>query len=174
MDLSVDSTLNKLTLLFVLDKMDFPMTEDNVLNIHSQANNWVPWMECKETIGLLLESGFIFQSVHENKLYYSITPDGRACITNFYTRIPANLRTEITNFIKENRMSFRRKQEYFRNYSRNADGTHSVHLKIVDPAQTVLELKLNVASRQTAKAICGKWEEKAAQIYFLLHEQLID
>ncbi|MCL2797752.1 MAG: DUF4364 family protein [Firmicutes bacterium] len=174
MDLSVNSTLNKLILLFVLDKMDFPLLEDNILNISSQSNNWIPWMECKETVAQLLESGFIYQSIHENKMYFSITPDGRMCLSHFFTRIPTALRAEIADYIKDNRMDFRRKQEYFRNYSKNADGTYTVHLKIVDPAQTALELKLNVSSRHTAKLVYNKWEEKAAQVYYLLHEQLID
>ena len=174
MDFSVNSTLNKLILLFVFDKMDFPIMEDNILNISSQSNNWIPWMECRETLGQLLESGFIFQSIHENKLYYSITPDGRVCLSQFYTRIPTSLRGEITDYIKDNRMNFRRKQEYFCNYYRNSDGTYTVQLKIADPAQTIMELKLTVSNRQTAKLVYGKWEEKAAQIYYSLHEQLID
>lgn len=150
------------------------MMEDNILNLSSQSNNWIPWMECKETIGQLLEAGFIYQSIHEKKIYYSVTPDGRVCLSHFYMQIPATLRGEITDYIKDNRMSFRRKQEYFRNYFRNPDGTHTVELKIIDPAQTVLEIKLNVSSRHTAKLVYNKWEEKAAQIYYLLHEQLID
>ncbi len=174
MDLSVDSTLNKLILLFVFDKMDFPILEENLLNITGHSNSWVPWMECKETIGLLMESGFIHQSFHEKKVFYSITPDGRQCLSHFYMRIPANTREEITEFIKENRMNFRRRQEYFRTYSKNDDGTFTVHLKIIDPAKTLLELKIIVSNRQTAKAVYNKWEEKAGQIYYLLHEQLID
>ena len=47
-------------------------------------------------------------------------------------------------------------------------------LKIVDPVQTTLEIKLNVANRNTAKMVYNKWEDKAAQIYGYLHEELID
>ena len=174
MELSVNSTLNKLMLLFVFDKIDFPITESNVLNICTNNNNWIPWMECKETLGQLLEAGFIYQSVHENNIYYSITPDGRMCLSHFYMRIPTSIRAEITEYIKENRMSFRRKQEYFRNYYRNADGTYTVQLRISDPAQVMLEIKINVSNRHTAKLVYNKWEEKAAQIYYSLHEQLIE
>lgn len=174
LDLSINSTLNKLILLFVFDKMDFDVMDDNILNISSQTNNWIPWMECKETIGQLLEVGFIYKSVHENKIYYRITPDGRMCLSYYYTRIPASLRAEINEFVKENRMNFRRKQEYFRNYYKNPDGTYTVQLKIADPAQTMLEIKINVSNRHTAKTVYNKWEDKAAQIYYLLHEQLID
>ena len=174
MDLSPDTTGNKLIMLFVFDKMDFPVMEDTLLNICSMGNPWIPWMECKETVSQLLDAGFIFQSVHENKIYYSMTPDGRACLSHFYTRIPSSLRSEITEYVKENRLSYRRKQEYFRNYYKNADGSYTVQLKIMDPTQTTLEIKLNVSNRQTAKAVYNKWEDKAAQVFYSLHEQLID
>ena len=71
-------------------------------------------------------------------------------------------------------MTMRRKQEYYRNYYKNPDGTYTVQLKIVDPVQTTLELKLNVANRNTARMVHDKWEKKAAQIYGFLHEELID
>ena len=174
MELSGSTTLNKLIMLFVFDKMDFPIMEDTLLGLCSSSYTWIPWIECKEKIGQLLETGFIYQSIHENKVYYSITPDGRMCLSHFYTRVPSSLRAEITEYVKENRMSFRRKQEYFRNYYKNADGTYTVQLKIMDPAQTMLEIKLNVSNRYIAKLVYNKWEEKAAQIFYSLHEQLID
>jgi len=174
MDYSVNQTLNKLIVLLILDKMDFPTMEDNILNIATMWNNWIPWMECKETIHLLLESGFIFQSIHENKVYFKITPDGRTCLSHFYTRVPTSLRSEITEYVKDNRMDFRRKQEYFTTYSRNSDGTYTVELKIASLGQTAMELKLNVSTRHTARLVCEKWDEKAAQVYYLLYEQLID
>ena len=147
MELSGNTTINKLIMLFVFDKMDFPIMEDTVFNLCTMSNSWISWMECKETVAQLLETGFIYQSVHENKVYYSITPDGRMCLSHFYTRIPSSLRAEITEYVKENRMSFRRKQEYFRNYYKNADGSYTVQLKIMDPAQTMLEIKLNVSNQ---------------------------
>jgi len=169
-----DSQLNKLIMLLIFDKLDFPVMEENIVLIATDYNQWVPYMECKETINLLLEAGFIFQSLHENKIYYSITPDGRTCLSHFYTHVPTSLRSAITEYIKENRLHFRRRQEYFRDYKQNPDGTFTVMLKISSFGQTALELKLNVASRHTAKLIHNKWNEKAAQVYYLLHEQLID
>jgi len=174
MDLSVNSTLNKLILLLVFDKMDFPVMGENIETIASNANNWIPWMECRETIGHLLETGFIYQTLHENKFYYAITPDGRTCLSLYYTRVPATLRAEIAQYIRDNRMSFRRKQEYFATYGRNPDGTHWVSLRIVNLEQIVFDLKLNVATRHAAKVACTKWEEKAPQVYQVLHENLID
>ena len=174
MELSGTSTINKLILLFVFDKMDVPITESTIIEMCTYRNNWFTYMDCKQALGQLLETGFIYQSSHDQNIYFSITPDGRMCLANFYMRSPSSTRTEITEYIKENRMSFRRKQEYFRTYSKNADGTYTVQLKIIDPLSTALEIKLNVSNRHTAKTVLSKWDEKAAQVYYALYEMLID
>ena len=68
----------------------------------------------------------------------------------------------------------RKRQEYFRDYSKNADGSYTVLLKIVDPMGTKLELKLNASSRGVAKNIYSKWEEKASAVYASVYDLLID
>ncbi len=175
MEFTDESTVNKLILLYVFEAMDVPITGNTIVEMCTSRNTWLSYMDCTITINELLESSFIIQASKEkNNGYYSITADGRQCLALFYTRIPASLRTEITEYVKQNRMTMRRKQEYYRNYYKNTDGTYTVQLKIVDPVQTTLELKLNVANRNTARMVHDKWEEKAAQIYGYLHEELID
>ena len=55
----------------------------------------------------------------------------------------------------------------------NKDGTYTVNLKIVEPAQPVLELKMVVPNRVSAKDIYKKWEEKGSVIWDLLYENLV-
>ncbi len=182
MKITDDSTLNKLILLYVFEAMDVPLTGRTIIEMCTSRNLWLTYMDCTMAVNQLLDSGLIYRSAKEkvtdngiaSDAYYSITPDGRQCLDHFYTRIPSTLRAEITEYVKENRMVYRRKQEYYRNYYKNPDGTYTVHMKIVDPVQTTLELKLNVTNRDAAKQVFNKWEEKAAQIYYFLHEELID
>lgn len=173
-ELSGETTVNKLILLFVFDKMDVPITENTIIEMCTSRNMWLTYMDCKQAMAQLLETGFIYQSTHDRNSYYSITPDGRMCLAMFYMQIPTSLRSDITEYIKENRMTFRRKQEYSGTYYKNADGTYTVLLKIIDPVQTTLEIKLNVANRHTAKSVYEKWKDKAAQVYYTLHDVLID
>ena len=164
MELADESTINKLILLYVFEAMDVPITGNTIIEMCTSRNTWLSYMDCTITINQLIESGFIYQASKEKNSYYNITADGRQCLALFYTRIPSSLRTEITEYVKENRMTMRRKQEYYRNYYKNNDGTYTVQLKIVDPVQTTLEIKLNVANRNTAKMVYNKWEDKAANL----------
>ena len=51
---------------------------------------------------------------------------------------------------------------------------YTVFLKIVEPSQPILELKLVVPNRQTAKDIYRKWEEKAGIVYATVYDCLVD
>ena len=105
---------------------------------------------------------------------YTITPDGRVCLANFFVKIPASTREEISLFVKNNRTKYRRKQECVADYYMNKDGTYTVYLKIIEPIQPLLELKFVVPNRQAAKDVYKKWEEKAANLYSLIYDNLVD
>jgi len=149
MQVKGDATLNKLIILFVFDKMEVPLSENTILDMCCSSNNWIAYM-------------------------YAITPDGRVCLANFFVKIPASTREEISVFIKQNRLKYRRKQECVADYYMNKDGTYTVYLKIIEPVQPLLELKFVVPNRQTAKNIYKKWEEKAANVYSLIYDNLVD
>ena len=175
MDVANNAKISKLVILFVFDKMEIPLTEETILDMCCSQNQWVSYMLCKEIMADLVESGFLSLSNGKTGVkYFTITNEGRMCLNYFFVNIPSSLRDEISDYVKNNRINFRRKQEYFRDYSRNDDGSYSVLLKILDPAGSKLELKLNVANRASAQDIYKKWENKASEVYAALYDILID
>ena len=109
-----DSAQNKLLLLFVFDKMEIPLSEDTLLDFCSSSNNWLNYMDCKDAVAQLIAAGFICRtnSGTSGESLYSITAEGRVCLAHFFVRIPASIREEVSEKIKQSRMNYRRKQEY--------------------------------------------------------------
>ena len=92
MDFVADNTVNKLILLFVLDKMDIPLTETSILEICASQNSWVNYMDCKDLLYQLLTAKFIYKpNTTNNESRYNITVAGRECLSQFFTKIPAVL-----------------------------------------------------------------------------------
>ena len=174
MQVKGDSSLNKLILLFVFDKMETALSENTVLDMCCSSNNWLAYMDCQPILNGLLECGWLCNIGNSGEPLYTITPDGRICLANFFINIPASIREEISLFVKNNRLKYRRKQECMADYFMNKDGTYTVYLKIIEPAQPVLELKLVVPNRQIAKDIYKKWGEKAVDVYRNIYENLVD
>ncbi|MGN1212944.1 MAG: DUF4364 family protein [Christensenellales bacterium] len=171
-----DNTINKLIFLFVLDKMEIPLTEDSIIDICTSRNEWLKYMDCKDVMWQLLDVGYIAKTANEDVPRYNITNEGRNCLSNFYLKIPSSTREEITVFAKENRMVFKRAQEYTGTYYKNSDGSYTTALKIKDPlqSQNLFELKIVLQSRKSAVNATKKWREKAPSIYESVYEILCD
>lgn len=174
MQVKGDSSVNKLIILFVFDKMEVPLSENTILDMCCSSNNWLAYMDCQPILSQLVDCGWIYNISSSGEPLYTITPEGRSCLANFFVSIPASLRESISIFIKNNRARYRRKQEYVADYFMNKDGTYTVYLKIIEPVQPALELKLVVPNRRTAKDIYNKWGEKATEVYRTIYENLVD
>ncbi len=168
----LDSKIQKLIILFVFEKMAIPLAESTILDICSSDNDWLTYMECKQYLGELLETNLVYKVPKSEN--YNITQDGTSCLALFYTRIPASIRDNITTYARDNRMRYKKRQSYFCDYSKNADGTYTVILKINNDTTTLMELKMVVANRQLAKYLYKSWVDKASQTYALIHDTLLD
>lgn len=167
-------TNNKLLVLFVLDKLEMPISDDVLLDMCVQ-NNWINYLFCKEAIAELTESGFIIrqQSQTSNTVFLVLSQDGALCIGHFFKDIANSLRDQIVSIIKKNRLSYRKKQEYLHDYFRNADNTFTVVLKILDGNSIVYETKIVVTDKQTAVEMCENWTERGADVYKSFYDLLV-
>ena len=177
MNISSDSTVNKLILLFILEKIEIPLSENSILDICSSRNNWINYMECKEILLSLLEVGFIYNIDQNNdEARYNITYEGRNCLSHFYRRIPISLKEEITDFTKQNRLYLKRSQEYIADYEKLEDGSYNLKLKIRSPfdSEPMFNIEFRAPSRSSAINAVKLWREKAPSIYENVYESLIE
>ena len=170
----MDTTISKLILLYVFDQMEIPVTADTLNEMCCSQNTWLSYMTLTQILPDLVEARFIVTMASANTEHYKITQEGRDCLNYFFMKIPSSTRKEISSYIKKNRQTYKRKQEYFKDYYKNRDGSYTVNLKIIDPLGTKLELKLNVANRAEAKTVFNKWNDYASDVYASIYKILID
>jgi hypothetical protein len=166
-DFVADEIVKKLILLFIFEKMEFPLTDESVNEIVVHNPEWMTYMDYCEAINKLIESKFVYRTTVGVETSFSITQDGRGALGHFYHKVPASIREEITAFAKEHRGKFKRKQEYTWDYYKNADDRYTVVLRIRDhlPGENLLEIKFKTDTRMGAKSIANIWREKASLIY---------
>ncbi|MEG1710379.1 MAG: DUF4364 family protein [Clostridia bacterium] len=172
----IDNTQHKLLLLFVFDKMEMALSDNTIYDFCTSSNTWLNYIDCKIALEELVKAQFIApMDVHTKELLlYNITPEGRLCLAHFFPKLPSSIREDVAKRVKEQRMAFKRKQEYFSDYSKNRDGTYKVTLKIAEPEQQMIEMIMTVPDRETAKQIYEKWEEKAPQVYQSVYDILVE
>lgn len=170
----MDQTTNKLILLYVFDQMEIPVTIDTLNEMCCSQNNWLSYLSLTQALPELVDARFLTAYTSAGSEYYKITQEGRDCINFFFMKIPSSTRVKIGDYIKKNRQAYKRKQEYFRDYYKNKDGSYTVSLKIVDPTCSKLEMKINVANRAEAKMVFNKWNDQASEVYAAIYRILID
>ena len=94
MQIQGETFVNKLIVLFVFDKMESALSERTIVDMCSTSNDWINYMDCVMIISQLLEDGFICTVDVNDDTLYSITPDGRGCLANFY-RSPSLSKTTV-------------------------------------------------------------------------------
>ena len=168
----------KLILLFTLDKMEFPLTENSILDICYYRNKWLSYMDCKDFLYKLVDSNLVYKAVgKDGEERFNITYDGRNCLSHFYSKIPDSLREEITEYTKANKMHFKRSQEYVSTYFKSEDGSYIVVLKIRSDSiqdEPLFEVKIKAPSRQSAIEACKRWQDQAHTAYESVYELLIE
>ncbi len=171
--------LDKLIVLFVLDKMEIPLTEDSILDICSVKNNWIEnYMDCKAIIHDMTTSNLLYKlgDGEESKALFSLTYEGRECLSYLYRRIPFATRENISQYLQVNKLNVKSSQEYTATYNKNDDGSYNVILRIYEPLISVpmFELKIKAPSRQSANEAIHKWKTTAPTIYEIIYEKLIN
>ena len=107
---------------------------------------------------------------------YKITDYGRECLKHFYTNIPASTRDDILNFCKNNRMEFKRAQEYVASFVKSSGDSYVATLKIKDLTELtpILDIKIKYSNRNEASNACKYWRINAPIVYESIIENLQD
>ena len=94
-DFVPDEMAKKLILLFIFEKMEFPLTDASINEIIIQRPDWMNYMDFRDALSGLIESKFVYQITQAAETSFSITQDGRGALGHFYHKIPASIREEI-------------------------------------------------------------------------------
>lgn len=171
-----DTITKKLILLFLMEKMEIPLTENSIMDICTNRK-WLTYMDCKEVLIQLLKTKLIYNpQIHNNEPCYQLTYEGTSCVSLFFHKIPASIRDEISSYAKLNIQHIKRRQEYVSSYDKMADGSYMVTFAIREPhlAQTLFEIKMKMPNRSTAINSTKKWIDKAPEVYEFIFESLLN
>ena len=174
---ATDAMVCKLILLYTIERMEFPLTEKTIFDICYNKNNWISYMDCKEYLYKLVESNLIYKAEgKDGEERFNITYDGRNCLGHFYDKLDDELREQITEYTKANRMHFKRAQEYVSSCNKSEDGSYVVDLIIRSDSinsEPLFEIKIKAPSRQSAVEACKKWQAQAHTAYESIYDMLI-
>lgn len=165
-------TLYKLIILFILDKVDFPMTNAQLCSFILDKG-YTNYFNIQQAIKELDSSTLLKGETIRNSSYFLITEAGRETLTFFNKEIGDAIKTEIVDYLNENKYQLREEVSTLSDYYEAKKGEYNAHCYVLERGSKIIEISLAVPSEEEAIAICNNWKEKSQEIYAFLMQELL-
>ncbi len=168
---------NKLLILFILDKYETAISQEILTQMCCIDNNWIPYFCFGHFVDELIGARFVISEADKNggsDHLLSISDDGKVCLSYFYSSIFKSLRDDVSEYIRQNKLKYRKKQEFVCNYEKNKDGSYTVHCIVLNGQVILFELKFVVPNLRKAESVAVKWQDAAPEVYKNYVDLLID
>ena len=168
-------TTCKLMILRILEQTDFPLT-DSQLSEFFVSHEYVDYFQFRRAIGELVDSDYLSRETIRNMTRYRVTPAGREALDLFDYKIPYLWLNDILNWLRDNSYELRREVEVTADYYPVKKGwrtEYMVRSSIREKGEILMDLTLNVVSKEQAIDICDQWQEKSNQVYGTLMDILV-
>lgn len=164
-------TLYKLIVLYMLDKVSFPLTTAQISDF-ILSKEFTNFLTLQQVINELIEAGLINSRNNRNRTHLSITADGIETLNFFRNRINEGIQNDINAYLKANEFSMRNEVSVQGDYYKSTSGEYEAHLIAKDREINLIELKLSIPTEELAANICDNWQTNNQQIYKYLIEHL--
>lgn len=165
-------TIYKLTILYMLDKAGFPLTNTQISNFFLEQE-YTDYFRVQEVIGDLVNADLInFESTHSNT-QYTLTAAGRETLGFFKDKITDGIENDVKRFFERNKLEFRQENFILADYYKTTNQNYDVRCQVRSDSTTVLDLTLAVTTKEQAEAICNNWKNSNEDVYAYLMDILL-
>ena len=141
-------TLYKLIVLYMLDRVTFPLTKAQVGDFILERE-YTNFLTLQQVIAELIDTELIVAKSHRNR---------------------SNL--DMSCLFTANEMEMRNEVSVLADYYKSTSGEYEARLKAKEKDVTVVEITLSVPDEDTASAICANWQKCNQDIYQYLIAKL--
>ncbi len=164
-------TLYKLIVLYMLNRVTFPMTTAQVSDFILEKE-YTNFLTLQQVINELTDAALISSETIRNRTHLSITPDGLETLTFFENRISDAIKEDINIFFRENEYTLRNEVSVLGDYYKSTSGEYDAHLIVKERGVNLVDLTMSVPTEEIAASICDNWQKKNQEIYQYLVSQL--
>ena len=165
-------TIYKLTILYMLDKAGFPLTNTQISNFFLEQE-YTDYFRVQEVIGDLVNADLInFESTPSNT-QYTLTAAGRETLGFFKDKITDGIENDVKRFFEKNKLEFRQENFILADYYKTTNQNYDVRCQVRSDSTTVLDLTLAVTTKEQAEAICNNWKNSNEDVYAYLMDILL-
>ncbi len=157
-------TLYKLIVLYMLDRVNFPMTNAQISDFVLEKE-YTNFLTLQTVINELTEAGMISAQSIRNRTHLSITTEGKETLHFFENRIGDAIKADIKNYFQEKEFDLRNEISVLADYYKATSGEYETRLVAKDRGLSLIDLTLSVPTKELAETICDNWQKKNQEVY---------
>ena len=165
-------TIYKLIVLYMLQNADDTLTNSQISEFILDKG-YTNYFTVQRAFHELEEENMLRVKQIRNMSHYALSDEGSEAIEMFEYQIPNSIKEDIAQFLKEKEYELRKEASVTADFYPSKGDEYTVNLKIREKENLLLEINLNVVSRDQAVYICDHWEKKHSDVYSMLIEKLL-
>lgn len=165
-------TLYKLIVLYMLDKVNFPLTTSQISEFILEQG-YTSYFKLQEALSQMGESDLVRMENTHNRTLYHITENGSNTIHLLKNKVSPEIRDDIDLFLREKEYDLKEEAAVKASYYLNTNHEYEVHCQIMENQFSLIDLKLTVPTEKEAETIAANWNMHSQEIYAELLTRLL-
>lgn len=165
-------TQYKLIVLYMLDRVDFPLTNTQISNFILEKE-YTSYFTLQQVISELLSAELVGAESTHNNTRYHITAAGRETLSFFPDKISNAIKEDVISYFHAHQMELKQEIHIFANFYKATDQSYVARCQIKENAIPLIDLSLKTGSREQAEAICQNWQRQNEEVYGYLMDLLL-
>lgn len=165
-------TLYKLIVLYMLEKVDFPLTTSQISEFILDKG-YTTYFKLQETLTEMIDSGLLKVETTHNRTLYRLTEEGTETIHFFSNKISPAIQADIDEFLEEKQYELKEEVSVKSDYYLNTNHEYEVCCQIEENGFNLIDLKLTVPTKIEAETIAANWSSQSQDLYTLLLSKLL-
>ena len=165
-------TLYKLIILYMLKKVDFPLTTSQISEFVLDKG-YTSYFKLQEALSELTRADLIRTETTHNRTLYHLTENGAETIHFFSKKISSAIRKDIDDFLREKQYDLKEEAAVKSDYYLNTNKEYEVRCQIVENGSSLIDLKLIVPTEKEAEAIVNHWNLKSQELSAMILANLL-
>lgn len=165
-------TIYKLTILYMLDKAGFPLSNTQISNFFLE-HEYTDYFRVQEVIGNLVDANLILSESTHSNTQYTLTSAGKETLNFFSDKITDAITQDVIRFFESNQVEMRQENSVLADYYKTTNQNYAVRCQVRSDRSTIIDLTISVKTKEQAEAICNNWKKQNQDVYMYLMDQLL-
>lgn len=164
-------TLYKLIILYMLQKVNFPLTNAQISDCILEEG-YTNYFHLQQALSEMEESRLLQVEKVRNTTFYHMTEEGSRTLEFFGNEISPEIQADVDRYLKAHAFEMRNKASTVADYYQTSGREFAVRCQVLEKKLVIFEMTVTVPTEEMAQNICRNWERKSQKIYAAVMKEL--